>query len=212
MTKYVPATLFEREDAGAMNIFPKSWARFPQEKRQTANGPFPGSSEPGNAVEVRGPPRSSRGISPSMKAMVRAAIVGLGRWGQSLVTSVQGRSDDIRFTLAPYPHPFARGGVLPRHGRDADRQLRGILADPNVDAVVLATPHSQHEAQVHGAAAAGKHVFVEKPITLDRRSADGPRQPRRKAGIVLAVGYCRRFHPVGRSRCGSGCATDGSAR
>ena len=70
-----------------------------------------------------------------------------------------------------------------------------LLADPDVDAVVLATPHSQHERQMLAAAAAGKHIHVEKPITLDRASADAAVAAARKAGVVLAVGYCRRFHP-----------------
>ena len=70
-----------------------------------------------------------------------------------------------------------------------------ILSDRSIDAVVLATPHSQHEAQVLKAAAAGKHVFVEKPITLDRKSADAAVAEVRKAGLVLAVGFTRRFHP-----------------
>jgi predicted dehydrogenase len=60
---------------------------------------------------------------------------------------------------------------------------------------VLATPHSQHEAQALAAAAARKHIFVEKPLALDlagaRRIADAARQ----AGLVLAVGLGRRLHP-----------------
>ena len=70
-----------------------------------------------------------------------------------------------------------------------------ILADPEIDAVVLATPHSLHESQIVAAAAAGKHIHVEKPITLDRATADRAVAAARKAGVVLAVGYCRRFHP-----------------
>jgi predicted dehydrogenase len=70
-----------------------------------------------------------------------------------------------------------------------------ILADPDVDAVVLATPHSLHASQIIAAAAAGKHIHVEKPIALDRASADRAVAAARKAGVVLAVGYCRRFHP-----------------
>src|SRR6266516_2924946 len=70
-----------------------------------------------------------------------------------------------------------------------------VLADPKVDAVVLATPHSLHAQQIVAAAAAGKHIHVEKPITLTRASADRAVEAARKAGVVLAVGYCRRFHP-----------------
>src|SRR5262245_55931518 len=100
--------------------------------------------------------------------MIRAAIVGLGRWGRALVHSVQGggESDDIRFVLA---HTRTRA-TAQEFCRDHDLVLveryEQILSNPDVDAVVLATPHSQHERQVIAAAAAGKHIHVEKPITL----------------------------------------------
>src|SRR6202008_1488730 len=45
------------------------------------------------------------------------------------------------------------------------------------------------------AAGAGKHIHVENPITLNRAGADRAVDPARDAGVVLAVGYCRRFHP-----------------
>ena len=70
-----------------------------------------------------------------------------------------------------------------------------ILAHPDIDAVVLATPHSQHETQALAAIAANKHVFVEKPLTLDLDSALAVAEAARKAGLVLAVGFARRFHP-----------------
>jgi predicted dehydrogenase len=127
--------------------------------------------------------------------MIRAAIVGLGRWGRSLVASVQGKSKDLRFVLAhtrtrATAEDFCRGQELALV--DSYEQ---VLADPNVDAVVLATPHSLHESQIIAAAAAGKHIHVEKPITLDRSGADRAAEATRKAGVLLAVGYCRRFHP-----------------
>src|SRR5215468_2768676 len=100
--------------------------------------------------------------------MIRAAIIGLGRWGRSLVSSVQGKSDDIRFVAA---HTRTRA-TAEDFCREQDVPLadsyQQILADPNVDAVVLATPHGLHEQQVLAAAVARKHVHVEKPITLDR--------------------------------------------
>jgi predicted dehydrogenase len=133
--------------------------------------------------------------------MIRAAIVGLGRWGRSLVNSVQGKSDDMQFVRA---HTRTRASA-----EDFCRQkdvvlvdrYEQILADPEIDAVVLATPHSAHEQQITAAAQAGKHIHVEKPITLDRASADRAVAAARRAGVVLAVGYCRRFHPsVGEIR------------
>jgi len=127
--------------------------------------------------------------------MIRAAIVGLGRWGRSLVASVQGKSAQLHFARA---HTRTRASAE-EFCRQYDVPLvdsyEQILADPDVDAIVLATPHSLHETQIIAAAAAGKHIHVEKPITLDRAGADRAVEAARKAGVVLAVGYCRRFHP-----------------
>ncbi len=127
--------------------------------------------------------------------MVRAAIVGLGRWGRSLVNAVHGRSDEIRFVAGhtrtrKSAEEFAREKGFALRDSYAD-----ILADPDIDAVVLATPHSQHAEQVMQAAAAGKHIHVEKPLTLDRPSAEAVVAAAKAAGIVLAVGFNRRFHP-----------------
>ncbi len=127
--------------------------------------------------------------------MIRAAIIGLGRWGRSLVNAVHGKTDAIKFTRAysrtrASAEPFCRERNIPL----AD-SYEAILADPNIDAVVLATPHSSHAEQVIAAAKAGKHIHVEKPLTLDRPSAEAAVAAAKNAGIVLAVGFNRRFHP-----------------
>jgi predicted dehydrogenase len=127
--------------------------------------------------------------------MIRAAIIGLGRWGRSLVTSVQDSTDDIHFVVG---HTRTRGKVEDFCRTNSVRlvdDFDAILADLDIDAVVLATPHSQHAEQIKRAAAAGKHILVEKPITLDHASAQAAIEAARQAGVVLAVGYCRRFHP-----------------
>jgi predicted dehydrogenase len=127
--------------------------------------------------------------------MLRAAIVGLGWWGKSLVNSVHGKTEDIRFVLGQTrsrakAEDFCREKAIPLvDGYDA------VLASKDIDAVVLATPHSQHGDQVRRAAAAGKHVFVEKPFTLTADDAKSAIDAAAKAGIVLAVGFNRRFHP-----------------
>src|SRR5437763_1544479 len=103
--------------------------------------------------------------------MMRAAIVGIGRWGQTLVGAVQGQSGAFRFTAG---HTRTRAKVeafCARQGIALRDSLDEILADPEIDAVVFATPHSEHGEQVEAAASAGKHVFMEKPFTLDRNSA-----------------------------------------
>ncbi len=127
--------------------------------------------------------------------MIRAAIIGLGRWGRSLVNSVQEGADDIRF-VAGHTRTRAKAEDFCRDkGVRLVDDFGAILSDPAIDAVVLATPHSQHAEQIKQAAAAGKHILVEKPITLDHASAQAAVAAAQKAGVLLAVGYCRRFHP-----------------
>ncbi len=127
--------------------------------------------------------------------MVRAAIIGLGRWGRSLVNSVHGKTGDIQFVAA---HSRTRGNAeafcREKNIPFADSYDK-IVADPSIDAVVLATPHSAHVDQVVRAATAGKHVHVQKPLALDRAGAQAAVGAATKAGIVLAVGLNRRFHP-----------------
>ncbi len=139
--------------------------------------------------------------------MIRAAIVGLGRWGRSLVNAIAGKSDDIRFVCAATrtrasAEDFCRERQITLVGSYDE-----ILRAPDIDAAVLATPHSQHRAQALAAIAAGKHVFVEKPLTLDLDSAVAVAAAARDAGLVLAVGLARRFHPsIAELRA---CARDG---
>src|SRR5580704_14943977 len=129
------------------------------------------------------------------RIMIRAAIVGLGRWGRALVRSVQGKSDEIEFILAYTRTPATAKEFCRDHNIALVDSYDDILRDAAVDAVVLATPHGEHAQQTMDAAAAGKHIFVEKPITLDRASANAAVAAAERAGIVLAVGFCRRFHP-----------------
>jgi len=101
--------------------------------------------------------------------MIRAAIVGIGHWGRTLVNAVQGNSDKLRFT-AGHTRTAARAEAFcAEKGIALYDSLDAILADPAIDAVYFATPHSEHGGHVERAAAAGKHVFMEKPFTLDRK-------------------------------------------
>jgi len=128
--------------------------------------------------------------------MIRAAIVGIGRWGRMLVNSVQGKSTAIRFTAGYTRTRASAEAFCADNGIALKDDLDAILADPAIDAVVFATPHSQHAAQIERTAAAGKHVFMEKPFTLDVKSAEAALDAVARAGVVLGVAYPRRFHPA----------------
>lgn len=126
--------------------------------------------------------------------MVNAAVVGLGRWGQVLVNSVQG-SDKIRFVAGTTRTRAKAEAFAAERGFALLDDYAAVLADPKVEAVVLATPHTQHADQVKAAAAAGKHVFCDKPFTLTRDSAAEAIAACRAAGVHVAVGHNRRFLP-----------------
>lgn len=127
--------------------------------------------------------------------MINAAIVGLGWWGRYIVGSLQGESDAIRFVRAvdtdSAARRFAAENDLPFSADFGD-----ALTDDAVDAVILTTPHSLHEEQIVQAAAAGKHVFSEKPLALKKAGAERAVAACQQAGVVLGVGHERRFEPA----------------
>jgi predicted dehydrogenase len=127
--------------------------------------------------------------------MLNAAIVGLGRWGQHLVDCVHESSGIIRFVAGATRTVAKVDGYGRAKGLRLYDAYEKVLADSEVEAVVLATPHTQHVQQVIAAAQAGKHVFTEKPFALTAASADAAVRACSLAGVTLAVGFNWRFQP-----------------
>ena len=125
--------------------------------------------------------------------MIRAFIIGLGSWGQHLVRCCGGEAAGIRFTAAATRTPEKARDFAVSHGLRMLDSYEAALADPEIDAVVLATPHRQHTGQVIAAARAGKHVFTEKPLGVDAASAERAALACAEAGVTLGVGYNKRF-------------------
>jgi predicted dehydrogenase len=124
--------------------------------------------------------------------MIKAAVVGLGRWGKSLVSAVQGKSMRIRFVHGVSKEPDDVRGFAEQHGFRLSGEFADVLADPEVQAVFLATPHSLHVDQVVAVAAAGKPVWCEKPLALTRAEATRAIDACRRAGVVLGSGNNKR--------------------
>jgi predicted dehydrogenase len=124
--------------------------------------------------------------------MINAAIVGLGRWGRNLVEAA---SSHPRLKILRAVEPDLKGAreFCAQHQFDLVGDLDAVLADDAIKAILLATPHSLHPAQVIACAAARKHVFCEKPLALRRADAIRMFDACREAGVVLAVGHNRRF-------------------
>jgi len=85
-----------------------------------------------------------------------------------------------------------------RHGAHAPQpahdQLERLLADPELDAVIIASPDKLHTSQTIAAANAGKHVLVEKPMATDREGAKAMVDACATAGVKLGVAYHMRWH------------------
>ena len=126
--------------------------------------------------------------------MLNAAMIGLGWWGKELVRA-QRTSQLMRFTHGITLEPDAARDFAAEMKLTLGTCYENVLADKSIDCVVLATPHTQHRTMVEAAAAAGKHVFCEKPFALTLDDAKAALAACRKAGVALGVGHNRRLWP-----------------
>jgi len=128
-------------------------------------------------------------------APIRVGVVGLGYWGPNLarnfaaipgceVTWLCDASADARERLAG-AHPGAR----------TTAELRELLDDPKLDAVVLATPVPTHAELATEVAQAGKHCFVEKPLATTAADAQRAVDAAAAASTTLMVGHLLEYHP-----------------
>ena len=126
--------------------------------------------------------------------MLNAAILGLGWWGRTIVQTMRA-SDALRVVAGvdPAPHAAAACAELGiRHLPD----FATALVDRGIDAVILCTPHTLHAVQIKQAAAAGKHVFCEKPLCLNLADAQAAIAACKRHNVTLGVGHERRFEPA----------------
>ncbi len=131
-----------------------------------------------------------------MSDKVRLASVGLGWWGNVLAEAAVAGGAEVAGGFARTPE--TRDAFATKHGGRAYESYQAILGDPAVDGVLLATPHTTHAEQIEAAAAAGKHVFIEKPLTLTVSAGKRAVTAADDAGIVLQVGHNRRRQPANR--------------
>jgi predicted dehydrogenase len=95
----------------------------------------------------------------------------MGWWGEKMLNVPEAAPAEIRVVRAVDPNIEIVRAVCAENGVPLTADCADALADPQVKAVVLATPHALHDAQIEAAVAAGKHVFCEKPVALDKAAA-----------------------------------------
>jgi predicted dehydrogenase len=130
-----------------------------------------------------------------MTGPVGIALIGMGWWGQKMLNVLQSAPTEIRVVRAVEPNTETVRAVCADKGVLLSADYADALNDRTVDAVVLATPHALHEAQIEAAVASGKHVFCEKPLALTKAGAEKAVSLCRDAGLVLGMGHERRWEP-----------------
>jgi predicted dehydrogenase len=75
-------------------------------------------------------------------------------------------------------------------------EYEAILSDPDVDLIIIATRHDLHAQMVVGGLRAGKHVFVEKPLSISAQQLDEVEQAASEGKSLLLTGFNRRFAPA----------------
>jgi predicted dehydrogenase len=127
--------------------------------------------------------------------MIDTAIIGLGWWGKTLVKAARDFGAPLNFRRAVTLEPETVGDFAAEHKLAVSISFEEVLADKSVQAVILATPHTKHRAQVEAATAAGKHIYCEKPFALRKADAVAMLDAVKRAGVVIGVGHHFRLMP-----------------
>jgi predicted dehydrogenase len=130
-----------------------------------------------------------------MTRPVQVALVGMGWWGKKMLNVLAAARSDVQVVRAVEPNLETARALCAETGVALTADYADALSDPDVEAVVLATPHALHGAQIEAAVAAGKHIFCEKPLALTKAGAEKAVRLCRDAGLVLGMGHERRWEP-----------------
>jgi predicted dehydrogenase len=127
---------------------------------------------------------------------LRVAVIGAGYWGPNLIRNLN---------EAPGADPVAVADLSPQRLEGIHKRFPAVrlttdhtdlFGDPNIDAVCIATPVNTHRKLVEQALAAGKHVFVEKPLASTSTDAEAMVRAAEKAGRTLMVGHTFVYNPA----------------
>jgi predicted dehydrogenase len=122
---------------------------------------------------------------------LRVACIGMGWWSDVLADAIK-RSGKLKIAACYTRSEDKRRAFAAKYGCAAAPSYEAILKDRSIDAVINTTPNDAHLETTREAAAAGKHVFLDKPIANTVSEGRAISEACRKAGVVLALGYQRR--------------------
>src|ERR1700761_5814106 len=124
--------------------------------------------------------------------MLRLAFIGTGWWGKELAQAAKSLPEIFEIAGCSALTEKERQDFCAVFGGQGYASFEAALADPKIDAVLLATPHTLHWRQIVAAAEAKKHVFCEKPLTLTVETARKAIAACAANGVALGIGHNRR--------------------
>lgn len=132
-----------------------------------------------------------------MEKPIRCAVLGLGRLGYWHAENVASKVKGAKLVCVADPQTAHAAKVAGELGVDRyTGNLNEVFEDDSIDAVVIASPTSTHADMITQAARNGKHIFVEKPLTVDLQEASDVLRVLEETMVVCQVGFMRRFDPA----------------
>jgi predicted dehydrogenase/threonine dehydrogenase-like Zn-dependent dehydrogenase len=155
---------------------------------------YPGTEDAGRISRSR----RFQGVSAAgtSREVVRIGLIGAGSFAQAMHIPNIAKIPNAELRAIAVRNGPAVATIAKRAGASlATTDYQEILADPEIDAVIIATRHNAHAQLCIEAAKAGKHVFVEKPLALTAEDCAAVAEAVAHAGVLLAVGFNRRYSP-----------------
>jgi scyllo-inositol 2-dehydrogenase (NAD+) len=131
----------------------------------------------------------------SGKRRLKVGLIGLGRLGRVYARDLAARIPETRLVAVADPDEAALGDVSGTYDARPHREPEALLHDPEVEAVVIASPTSTHAAISIAAAGTGKAIFCEKPPALSLGETDRMKAAVSRPGVFFQMGFMRRFDP-----------------
>lgn len=135
--------------------------------------------------------QESENVPPGRGGVVGLGAVGLGRWAR-IMARAYADSEVAELRTCYTRNPERRSSFAADFGCDADESLASLLRRDDVDAIVITAPNDQHAPIIESAAAAGKHVYTEKPVAVELADLRRIRRAVRDSGIIFACGHSAR--------------------
>ena len=124
--------------------------------------------------------------------MIGVGIIGAGHFG-AVHARAMAEVDEVRLVASCRENADAAAAFAAEHGGTSYRDWRALLDDPAVDAVLIATPHDLHEEIAIGAAQAGKHILLEKPMAPNVAACDAVLAAADASRVKLMIGHVMHF-------------------